>query len=358
MPVYPRPRIRLCAARTRRGPRAEHVRRPGHDRGHRAAVPVRPARDRSTSTACCSSTGWIRRPARPRCGLSGRASGSAPAAPVVKVSPHPMLGRALVSEELPAVANVAHGRSGSRCGSPSWVRRARRCRRSARCWTPRHEVAAVITRPHARAGRGRPEVASSRRDRRRGGRRTGSGPTEGRRSRTSWRSSAELQVDCCAVGRLRRRSCRPRRWPYRRMAGSTCTSRCCRRGAARHRSSAPSSLATTSPEPRRSRSRPLWTTGPVYGVVTERIRPSDTAGDLLARLAESGAGLLVATMDEIADGTPRARVRSRGTACHSRPRSLLTTPESTGRLRAGTWTARFGRAPPPRARGRPSEVSG
>jgi len=44
-------------------------------------------------------------------------------------------------------------------------------------------------------------------------------------------------------------------------------------------------------------------TGPIYGVVTEAIRPADTAGDLLARLAESGARLLVATMDGIADGT-------------------------------------------------------
>jgi methionyl-tRNA formyltransferase len=44
-------------------------------------------------------------------------------------------------------------------------------------------------------------------------------------------------------------------------------------------------------------------TGPVYGVVTEAIRPSDTAGDLLARLSQSGAGLLVATMDGIADGS-------------------------------------------------------
>ncbi len=43
--------------------------------------------------------------------------------------------------------------------------------------------------------------------------------------------------------------------------------------------------------------------GPVFGVVTESIRPTDTAGDLLARLADSGAGLLVATMDGIADGT-------------------------------------------------------
>jgi methionyl-tRNA formyltransferase len=42
--------------------------------------------------------------------------------------------------------------------------------------------------------------------------------------------------------------------------------------------------------------------GPVYGVVTETVRPTDTSGDLLARLAESGAGLLEATMDGIADG--------------------------------------------------------
>lgn len=43
--------------------------------------------------------------------------------------------------------------------------------------------------------------------------------------------------------------------------------------------------------------------GPVYGVVTETIRPSDTAGELLDRLSVSGAGLLEATMDGIEDGT-------------------------------------------------------
>jgi methionyl-tRNA formyltransferase len=43
-------------------------------------------------------------------------------------------------------------------------------------------------------------------------------------------------------------------------------------------------------------------TGPVYGVVTEDVRPTDTAGNLLARLAASGAQLLVATLDGIADG--------------------------------------------------------
>ncbi|MDQ3761945.1 MAG: methionyl-tRNA formyltransferase [Actinomycetota bacterium] len=46
-------------------------------------------------------------------------------------------------------------------------------------------------------------------------------------------------------------------------------------------------------------------TGPVYGTVTEVIRPEDTAGELLSRLAVAGAGLLVATLDGIADGTVR-----------------------------------------------------
>ncbi|MGZ4649083.1 MAG: methionyl-tRNA formyltransferase [Kineosporiaceae bacterium] len=44
-------------------------------------------------------------------------------------------------------------------------------------------------------------------------------------------------------------------------------------------------------------------TGPVFGVLTEPIRPTDTAGDLLDRLSRAGAGLLVATLDGIEDGT-------------------------------------------------------
>src|SRR5919107_990571 len=43
-------------------------------------------------------------------------------------------------------------------------------------------------------------------------------------------------------------------------------------------------------------------TGPVFGTLTETIRPRDTAGDLLDRLAHAGAGLLVATLDAIEDG--------------------------------------------------------
>ncbi|MFF1557460.1 methionyl-tRNA formyltransferase [Streptomyces sp. NPDC058279] len=46
--------------------------------------------------------------------------------------------------------------------------------------------------------------------------------------------------------------------------------------------------------------------GPVYGHLTEEIRPTDTSGDLLTRLAFAGSGLLAATMDGIEDGTLRA----------------------------------------------------
>ncbi|MEU5261698.1 methionyl-tRNA formyltransferase [Amycolatopsis sp. NPDC021455] len=47
--------------------------------------------------------------------------------------------------------------------------------------------------------------------------------------------------------------------------------------------------------------------GPVYGVVTETIGATDTAGVLLGRLAESGAKLLLSTMDGLADGSLVAR---------------------------------------------------
>jgi methionyl-tRNA formyltransferase len=43
-------------------------------------------------------------------------------------------------------------------------------------------------------------------------------------------------------------------------------------------------------------------TGPIYGVVTEPIRPDDTSGELLERLSHSGARLLVETLDGIESG--------------------------------------------------------
>jgi methionyl-tRNA formyltransferase len=47
--------------------------------------------------------------------------------------------------------------------------------------------------------------------------------------------------------------------------------------------------------------------GPTYGVLTEPIRPSDTAGSLLERLSVAGADLLVTTLDMIESGELEAR---------------------------------------------------
>jgi methionyl-tRNA formyltransferase len=46
--------------------------------------------------------------------------------------------------------------------------------------------------------------------------------------------------------------------------------------------------------------------GPVFGVLTEKIRDRDTAGELLERLAEAGSELLKSTLDGIEDGVLRA----------------------------------------------------
>ena len=52
--------------------------------------------------------------------------------------------------------------------------------------------------------------------------------------------------------------------------------------------------------------------GPTFDTVTEPIRPTDTAGDLLARLAVTGADLLVRTLDGIEDGTLTAEPQPEG----------------------------------------------
>ena len=47
-------------------------------------------------------------------------------------------------------------------------------------------------------------------------------------------------------------------------------------------------------------------TGPVFGTLTEQIRPPRHSGDLLERLAVDGAGLLVTVLDAIGAGAARA----------------------------------------------------
>ena len=55
--------------------------------------------------------------------------------------------------------------------------------------------------------------------------------------------------------------------------------------------------------------------GPTYGLMTERVRPGDTAGSLLERLAEGGAGLLVATLDGLETGSLEAREQPEDGIC-------------------------------------------
>ena len=89
--------------------------------------------------------------------------------------------------------------------------------------------------------------------------------------------------------------------------------------------------------------------GPVYGVLTEPVRPDDTAGELLGRLAVAGAGLLVATLDGIESGQLEARPQpAEGVTLAPK----ITTEDARVRWEPGwRWTGRSARAPPHRARG-------
>jgi methionyl-tRNA formyltransferase len=74
-------------------------------------------------------------------------------------------------------------------------------------------------------------------------------------------------------------------------------------------------------------------TGPVFGTVTETIRPTDTTGDLLHRLSASGAALLVATFDGLADGTVTAVPQSADGVSHA-PKVTVADAEVDFRLPA------------------------
>ncbi|MET9326968.1 methionyl-tRNA formyltransferase [Tsukamurella sp. NPDC003166] len=58
-------------------------------------------------------------------------------------------------------------------------------------------------------------------------------------------------------------------------------------------------------------------TGPVFGVLTERIRPDDTSTVLLARLAEYGAELLTRTVDGVGAGALQAQPQSPDGVSHA-----------------------------------------
>lgn len=167
--------------------------------------------------------------------------------------------------------------------------------------SPRHEVIAVLTRPDAAAGRrGKPEpspVAREALDR--------DIPV----LRPSRPNSAEfvaelsqLAPDCCAVvayGALLRDdllAVPPRGWINLHFSLLPAW-----RGAAPVQAAIAAGDTITGAST--FQIEPSLDSGPVYGVVTETIRPTDTAGELLERLAISGAALLSTTLDGIADST-------------------------------------------------------
>ncbi|GED88135.1 methionyl-tRNA formyltransferase [Streptomyces sp. NPDC091412] len=165
----------------------------------------------------------------------------------------------------------------------------------------RHEVAAVVTRPDAPAGRGRRLVASPVAERAEEAGIEVLKPVKPRDPEFLERLK-EIAPDCCPVvayGALLPRAALD--IPARGWVNLHFSLLPAWRGAA------PAQHALMAGDEITGASTFLieegLDSGPVYGAVTERIRPTDTSGDLLTRLALAGAGLLAATMDGIEDGT-------------------------------------------------------
>ncbi|MFD6228289.1 methionyl-tRNA formyltransferase [Streptomyces sp. NPDC060232] len=168
----------------------------------------------------------------------------------------------------------------------------------------RHEVAAVVTRPDAPAGRGRRLVASPVAERAEEAGIEVLKPTRPRDPDFQARLR-EIDPDCCPVvayGAILPKSALDiPRHGWVNLHFSLLPSW---RGAApvQHSIMAGDQLTGAST----FQIEEGLDSGPVYGVLTEEIRPTDNSGDLLTRLAFAGAGLLSATMDGIEDGTLRA----------------------------------------------------
>jgi methionyl-tRNA formyltransferase len=167
----------------------------------------------------------------------------------------------------------------------------------------RHEVAAVITRPDAHAGRGRKVVRSP----------VGALADEhGIEVLTPARASEpdflarlrELEPDCCPVvaygALLKQEALDVPKHGWINLHFSILPAW---RGAAPVQAAIRRGDEITGASTFRI-VREL-DAGPVFGVVTEEIRPDDTAGILLDRLSGSGAQLLTATLDGVENGTAR-----------------------------------------------------
>lgn len=176
--------------------------------------------------------------------------------------------------------------------------------------SPRHEVVAVLTRPDAAAGRrGRPTpspVAQLALD---------AGIPVFRPARpNSPEFAAELAAlapDCCAVvayGALL--SAELLAIPVHGWVNLHFSLLPAWRGAAPVQAAIAAGDTVTGATT--FRIEPALDSGPVFGVLTETIHPSDTAGALLERLATAGAGLLEATLDGIADGSVTAAAQACG----------------------------------------------
>lgn len=168
----------------------------------------------------------------------------------------------------------------------------------------RHEVAAVVTRPDAPAGRGRRLVASPVAER---AEEAGIEVLKPARPRDEdfLARLREIAPDCCPVV------------AYGALLPKTALDIPARGWVNLHfsllpawRGAAPVQHAVMAGDEVTGASTFLieegLDSGPVYGVLTEEVRPTDTSGDLLTRLAFAGAGLLAATMDGIEDGTLHA----------------------------------------------------
>jgi methionyl-tRNA formyltransferase len=167
--------------------------------------------------------------------------------------------------------------------------------------SPRHEVVAVLTRPDAASGRrGKPEPSPVAREA------LERGIPVLRPSRPNSAEFvdelSELAPECCAVvayGALLKDGLLgvpPRGWINLHFSLLPAW-----RGAAPVQAAIAAGDAITGATT--FQIEPSLDSGPVYGVITETIRPTDTAGELLDRLSISGAALLSTTLDGIADGT-------------------------------------------------------
>ena len=324
LPVDPRADLRLRARAVGGRQRLRHVRRAGHDRGLASCSPGRSSTRPTTSTASCSSTGSTPRPARPAMKEIREAEWFGLEQPTVKVSPHPTRGLGLLMRvvfagtpevALPALDAVA---------------------------ASRHELVGVVTRPDA------PPAAAA-----------GSSPARSPSGRGARRTRAQARPP--ARPGLPGRAARPgagllpgrgvrrpaaavgARHPRARLGQPALLAAAglARRGAGAARDLGRRRGHRRDHVPDRQGARRR---ADVRRDDRDRSGPTDTAGDLLARLAEGGAGP-AGRHPRRHRGRHRSRPgRSRPRASRSPPRSPSTTRGSTGPSRRSPSTAGSGPA--------------